>query len=200
MSATPKFAHVVFQTSRRDEMRDWYCALLDGRVVFENAALTFVTFDEEHHRIAFLAPPVPLEPKSPTAAGMHHVAYTFGSLDELLDRYTSLKRRGIEPHVPVQHGGTTSLYYRDPDGNFVEMQIDNFATAEEVTAYMSGPEFAEDPVGVTFDPEKMVAARDVGTGVDELTTRKWARDSSPDLPHPLPALSGGLLAPSPNLV
>ena len=190
MSTTPKFAHVLLQTSQRDEMRDWYCALLDAYVVFENDALSFVTFDEEHHRIAFLAPPVPLEPKTPRAAGMHHVAYTWGSLDELLDRYTSLKRRGIEPHVTVQHGGTTSLYYRDPDGNFVEMQVDNFATAEEATAYMSGSEFAANPVGVAFDPDKMIAARGAGTSVGELTTRKWALETSPDLPNPLPALSG----------
>ena len=29
-----------------------------------------------------------------------------------------------------------SMYYRDPDGNRVELQIDNFATAEEGQAWM----------------------------------------------------------------
>lgn len=190
MSATPKFAHVVLQTSQREEMRDWYCALLNGHVVFENEALTFVTFDEEHHRIAFLAPPVQLEPKSPMAAGMHHVAYTFDGLDDLLDRYASLRERGIEPHVPIQHGVTTSLYYRDPDGNFVELQVDNFATPEEATGYMTGPEYAADPVGVGFEPDKMLAARRAGADEAELRTRAWALRASPGLPNPLAALSG----------
>jgi catechol-2,3-dioxygenase len=189
MVATPKFAHVVLQTSQPERMRNWYCALLDGHVVYEGHGLSFVTFDEEHHRIAFLAPPVPLQPKSPAAAGMHHVAYTFACLDDLLDRYTELKEQGIEPHVPIQHGVTTSLYYRDPDGNFVEMQVDNFATPHEATAYMKGPEYDADPVGVSFDPERMLAARHAGTGQDQLCTRGWALATSPDLPNPLTALS-----------
>ncbi len=188
--ATPKFAHVVLQTSRRAEMVDWYCALLDAHVVFQNDALSFVTFDEEHHRIAFLAPPVQLEPRSPMAAGMHHVAYTFADLGELLDRYAALKRRDIVPHVPIQHGVTTSLYYRDPDGNFVELQVDNFATPDEATAYMTGPEYAADPVGVGFDPDRMLDAHRSGTPADELRSRAWAVATSPDLPDPLAALSG----------
>jgi catechol 2,3-dioxygenase-like lactoylglutathione lyase family enzyme len=187
--ATPKFAHVVLQTSRLDEMRTWYCTLLDGHVVFEGHGLSFVTFDEEHHRIAFLSPPVPLADKSPAAAGMHHVAYTFDSLDDLLDRYSELKAAGIEPRAPVQHGVTTSLYYRDPDGNHVELQVDNFATPAEATGYMEGPEYAADPIGVGFEPEKMRAARASGTGEAELCTRSWALATSPDLPNPLVALT-----------
>jgi len=31
----------------------------------------------------------------------------------------------------VNHRPTTSMYYRDPDGNRVELQIDNFPTAKE---------------------------------------------------------------------
>jgi hypothetical protein len=36
-------------------------------------------------------------------------------------------------------GVTSSLYHRDPDGNFVELQVDNFVTPEEATSYMEGP-------------------------------------------------------------
>jgi catechol-2,3-dioxygenase len=189
MTSTPKFAHVVLQTSRLDEMRNWYCTVLDGHVVFEGHGLSFVTFDEEHHRIAFLAPPVQLHDKSPAAAGMHHTAYTFASLDDLLDRYAELKEKGIEPHVPIQHGVTTSLYYRDPDGNFVELQVDNFSTPEDATAYMNGAEYEQDPVGPSFLPELMLEALRNGTAPEELQTRKWAVSTSPDLPNPLEALT-----------
>src|SRR6478752_3355358 len=41
--------------------------------------------------------------------------------------------RAIQPHVPVQHRPTTSIYYLDPDGNMVELQIDNFTTPEDAT-------------------------------------------------------------------
>lgn len=184
MAATPKFAHIVLQTGNLEEMRDWYKQVLHCHVVFEGPGLCFLTFDDEHHRVALMAPPVPVEAKSPVAAGLHHAAYTFGTLDELLDRYTELARSGIRPAVPVQHGMTTSLYYKDPDGNFIEMQVDNFATAEEATDYMSGPEYAADPVGPTFDPERLLAARHAGADPAELTTRAWAL-SGPKLPGAL---------------
>jgi catechol-2,3-dioxygenase len=190
MSATPRFAHVVLQTSNLEAMRDFYCDVLEGHVVYEGHGLSFVTFDQEHHRVAFMQPPAQLEPKTMTAAGMHHVAYTFDALDDLLDRYSELKNKGIEPYVTIQHGVTTSIYYRDPDGNYIEMQIDNFATNEQSTAYMNGPEFSTDPVGVSFDPEKMVEARTAGASVDDLITRSWARATSPDLPDPLAVLAG----------
>ena len=59
MSAKPKFAHVVFQTGQPQEMRDWYCTVLDGHVVYQDQALCFITFDDEHHRVALLTPPMP---------------------------------------------------------------------------------------------------------------------------------------------
>jgi catechol-2,3-dioxygenase len=188
MSATPKFAHVVFQTSQPEQMSNWYCTVLDGHVVYEDARLAFITFDEEHHRVALLKVPVPLEPKTPAIAAMHHVAYTFASIDDLLDRYQVLRDQGIRPAVCVAHGVTTSMYYRDPDGNMVEMQIDRFADPDDATRYMRGPEYAADSVGPAFDPEAMLEARRGGATVEELSDRAWALQAS--LPDPMPVLTG----------
>src|SRR5262245_42633780 len=130
MSAKPKLAHVVFLTDQMEAMRAWYCQVLNGRLVFEKHGLSFIPFAEEHHRVAFIQPPVGLERKTPLTAAAHHTAFTWSSLDELLERYSELKAQGVEPAAPIQHGVTTSIYYRDPDGNFVEMQVDNFDTAD----------------------------------------------------------------------
>jgi catechol-2,3-dioxygenase len=188
MSAKPKFAHVVFQTSQPAQMRDWYCTVLDGHVVYEDEALTFITFDDEHHRVALLSPPGELRRKTPDTACMHHVAYTFADLDELLARYEVMRDSGIVPAVCIAHGVTTSMYYRDPDGNFVEMQVDNFAEPNDATRYMHGPEYAGDSVGPAFDPEAMLAARRSGVPAEELTGRAWSLPA--DLPHPLSVLLG----------
>ncbi len=188
MSSTPKFAHVVFQTSQLEAMREWYCTLLDAHVVHEGGALCFITFDDEHHRIALINPPAALDRKSPAAAGMHHVAYTYESLDALLEKISDLERKGIMPKVSIQHGVTTSVYYQDPDGNHVEMQVDNFATPEAATNYMEGPEYGADNVGVGFVPELMKRARAAGTSVETLMGRAWALRTSPELPDPLPTL------------
>ena len=85
-----------------------------------------------------------------------------------------MRDSGIEPLVPIQHGVTTSLYYRDPDGNTVELQVDNFADPDDATAYMTGPEYAADPIGPTFDPAAMVVALRTGVPECQLTTRAWA--------------------------
>jgi catechol 2,3-dioxygenase-like lactoylglutathione lyase family enzyme len=167
-----KLAHIVLQTGQLSVLRDWYLSVLDAHVVFETNMLSFMTFDEEHHRLAIVQLPQPA-PRTSMTVGLAHSAYTFGSLDSLLTKYEALKEAGIRPHVPVQHGPTTSLYYRDPDGNMVELQIDNMAPAD-ATAYMRGEEFSLDPIGPSFDPDAMLAALRAATPKSELTTRAWA--------------------------
>src|SRR5947208_2332667 len=49
----------------------------------------------------------------------------------------------------------TSLYYADPDGNGVELKIDNFNTPAEQHAWMHSAEFAANPLGLPLDPEKL---------------------------------------------
>ncbi len=186
-----KFAHVVLQTGRLEVMRTWYCKVLEAHVVHEDlgAGLSFITFDDEHHRVAFLQPPVKLDKKKAGAVGVHHSAYTFASLHELLARYEKLAAIGIVPAQPIQHGVTTSLYYRDPDDNFVELQVDNFDSAAAATAYMKGPEYGADSVGVGFSPDKMLEAVRKGVPDGVLKTRKWALETSPGLPNPLVELT-----------
>ena len=52
--ATPKLAHIVFQTAQPQAMRDFYCTLLEAHVVYSDDNLSFMTYDDEHHRIALL--------------------------------------------------------------------------------------------------------------------------------------------------
>lgn len=80
------------------------------------------------------------------------------------------------------------MYYRDPDGNFVEMQIDAFADPDAATAYMRGPEYAADAVGPAFDPEEMLRLRRSGSTAEELSTRAWCLGAG--LPDPLAVLTG----------
>jgi hypothetical protein len=68
------------------------------------------------------------------AVGTEHVAYCYNKLGELLSDLRRLKAAGILPHWPI-NGVTTSMYYRDPDNNRVELQIHNFATPAELDGY-----------------------------------------------------------------
>jgi catechol-2,3-dioxygenase len=174
VKAEKKLAHIVLQTTQLVAMKEWYLTVLDAHIVYENEFIAFMTFDDEHHRLAIMQIPG-LASRTPTTVGMAHSAYTFESVDVLLAKYSDLAGAGISPRVPVQHGVTTSLYYRDPDGNMVELQIDNFATPDEATSYMSGEEYTTDPIGPSFDPDAMRDALRAGAAARELTSRAWAK-------------------------
>ena len=68
----------------------------------------------------------------------------------------------------IHHGPTISLYYRDPDGNSVELQVDRYKTKEECSAYFTTDAFRKNPIGVAFDPAKLTAAYEAGMPEAEL--------------------------------
>ena len=168
--APEKFAHVVLKTGNFDAVIAWYATVLEARVAHRNDFIAFLTYDDEHHRVAVINAPGSPAPEE-TAAGVHHIAYTYADLGELLATYRRLKASGIAPARCINHGPTTSMYYRDPDGLRVELQIDNFATMDEAHAYLTGPDFAENPIGVTFDPEQLIRDYEAGLAMDDLVRR-----------------------------
>lgn len=176
MTSPTKLSHIVLQTNQAAAMRDWYCQVLGAEIVYENEFISFISYDDEHHRVAFLNPGA-LAAREPgehgdfragKETGLHHMAFTFAGLGDLLDTYVRLKETGIRPYWSVNHGPTTSLYYRDPDKNQVELQIDNFAKVIDGKAYMQSPSFAKNPIGVEFDPDALVARYRSGAAVKEL--------------------------------
>lgn len=171
MTKPVKFAHVVYMTRRYDEMIAWYANVFEAEVVHGDPVLTFMTYDDEHHRFAFAN----LDVMRPDGAGqddrgdigVNHVAYTYATAGDLLDTYARLKAAGIMPYWPVHHGTTLSLYYRDPDGNRMEFQVD-CGTVAEAKAFMAGPAFAANPAGCSYDPDALLARHRAGAGEDEL--------------------------------
>jgi catechol-2,3-dioxygenase len=175
MAKPVKFAHVVYSTRRFDEMVDWYQKVFEANVVYQNPALAFLTYDDEHHRFAFLN----MSAFNPDGAslgeradtGVNHVAYTYANLGDLLDTYERLKQSGITPYWPIHHGVTMSFYYQDPDGNRMEFQVDCCATAEEANAYMLSDAFADNPVGVEINPEALIEQYRNGVPEQQLLVR-----------------------------
>ncbi|CAH0024659.1 unnamed protein product [Clonostachys rhizophaga] len=163
-------AHVVLRTSNLKNMVDFYTSFLGGTVTYGNNAVTFITYDEEHHRIALLGIPG-TEPNNPRTCGLEHIALSFKSLNDLLLAYRHRKEQGIKPVWCVNHGPTTSIYYEDLDGNMIETQVDNFDSVEEATNFMMSDNFAENPIGTDFDAEEMILALQAGTKESTLKTR-----------------------------
>lgn len=155
-------AHVVLRTTPANypKMVSFYMTVLSATPVYQNESMAFLRYDDEHHRIAIIqTPAIHPAPEKEMIAGLDHIAFTFATLTSLAQTYTSLKTT-TEPILPVwcvNHGPTTSMYYRDPNGTRVELQVDNFDTADEADAFMRSAAFAKNPIGTDFEPEEWAA-------------------------------------------
>jgi catechol 2,3-dioxygenase-like lactoylglutathione lyase family enzyme len=165
-----KLAHFVVRTSRYPEILDWYKTVLKAKAAFESEALAFLTYDDEHHRVAVLNIPGLMD-QSEGVAGVHHIAFTYGNLTELLENYERLKTLGITPSYVINHGPTTSLYYEDPDRNQLEFQVENFDSVEESGQFFFTEAFAENPIGVEFDPDDHLRRLRAGEPEESLKRR-----------------------------
>ena len=174
MAAPSKFAHVVYNTHRYEEMLEWYRFVFEARIQHQGERLAFLTYDDEHHRFAFAnLGPLPddsPEPRSDRGPGVNHVAYTWRNVGELMEHYRRLKAHDIVPLRPIRHGMTLSMYYADPDGNVLEFQVD-LMSVDDANAFMESPAFAANPIGERFDPDELLAAYDAGEPLEPLVFR-----------------------------
>lgn len=162
-----KLAHVVLRTNQFQNLLEWYGSVFLTRTSYANDMVAFLTYDDEHHRIAILNTGQ-LKKSEEMHVGVDHFAFTYASLADLLANWKRLKGLGVEPFWCINHGPTTSMYYRDPDGNEIELQADNFETLEEASAYFESESFANNPIGVDFDPDLLLRKLREGVPLSEL--------------------------------
>jgi catechol-2,3-dioxygenase len=168
-----QIAHVILRTRDRiKELTEFYTVLLDASPVLMGPNNAFLTFDDEHHRLGIFQFPF-LPDRQHNAPGLDHFAFTLPSLRALFECYERAKAAGYLPFAPVNHCVTTSLYYYDPDGNRVEIQADNFDSAQEAITFMNS--IAPDSIGVLYDAEE-VSAR-LAAGEPEEPIKEEIRNS-----------------------
>lgn len=149
-------------------MVDFYKKFLTATAAYENDFISFLRYDEEHHRMAVVAIPN-TAPKNHKACGLDHLAFAFDTLRDLVTFYQQKKAADIHPIWCINHGPATSIYYQDPDGNKLETQVDNM-DPDSATAFMYSEAFAKNPIGADFDPEELI--RRIESGEDEASIKK----------------------------
>src|ERR1700688_3982199 len=124
----------------------------------------FISNDEISHRLAVIeVPGLTADPDRSKHQRLQHIAFEFGTLDELLGSYARLKLLGIVPQFSVDEGAQTGFYYADPDGNSVEINVCNYPERWAAIEHMqTSPDFNQRPLGVFVDPDRMIAAREAG--------------------------------------
>ena len=182
MPSPREMHHVhIFSDENYDAMVAFYQMVFNGEVTNvhdKKAKLTFITYDDHDHRVVIIKQPGwGTKPKKPV--GLSHIAYAYSSLGELIFIYKTLKAAGHPPpHWTVNHGNSTSFYYRDPDGNEVETMLDNFSaldTQDYKRFYQFTEEFGEMAEG-NFDPDKMVELYESGVPESTLLDREKVRE------------------------
>ena len=152
--------------------------------------LTFLAFDEEHHRVA-IANTLPvfrnlsfipkqlmklknwLNASFPSIVGLDHISYKLNPIDKWFDFYFSAKKKGLLPYWTINHGWITGMYYKDPDGNLVEIFFEHFRSVEEFKKNIA-PDFSDEPVGTNMDVEVLYKLFKEGASFEELIQRKYS--------------------------
>ena len=152
-----QITEVVLQTARWPEMKDWYSAFLGVEPFFETETMCFRRVSSAHDQLFVLFHFPELQDRPEAVTGLNHAQFKCNTLGEALDRYERLRAVGIVPVRSFNHGPGTSFYYRDPDGNTMEISGPNVATEAEFRAYIQTEAFQRNPRGVAIDPDEFVA-------------------------------------------
>jgi catechol-2,3-dioxygenase len=178
----PKFHHLNLKTTRLQEMIDFYSVLVGAEVIHQDAVGAWLSNDQANHRIALLAfPTFTADPEKENHTGLHHSAFEYAGFDELNSSYLRLKETGIEPEFCIDHGMTFSYYYADPDGNRVELQVDNFGDWAKSTEWMrTSEEFKANPIGQFVDPDKVASDHAAGVEFEEIHAKAMTGGYAPE--------------------
>jgi catechol 2,3-dioxygenase len=120
-----KLGHVVLQVRDAARSRDFYTQTLGLKVAHEDLerGAVFLSFGREHHDLALFQLATGEAP-GPAQPGLHHMAWQLGSFEELRAAHGELKAMGVPVEATVEHNVSRSVYFRDPDGNRVELYCD----------------------------------------------------------------------------
>jgi len=179
----PIFHHTTFTTLKLDEMVSYYENVVGLEPVYHGTQAAWLTNDAANHRIAFLALPGLKAPEDKGhTIGVHHTAFEYGSFEQWIDNYDRLAEQGIVPFMNLDHGMTMSMYYQDPEGNGIEIQVDTFGDWSRSKEFMwASEEFDANPIGVHFDPAQVSAAHAAGLSFAEIHAKATAGEYLPSV-------------------
>ena len=140
MTLSAQLTHFGVHTTDLDRMVDFYTRVM-GFVISDHgtgrsgARVVFMTQNPEcHHQfVLFDGKPADL-PYNP----VNQISYRLNSLDTLKGYRRALIKEGITEHRVTDHGNAWALYFKDPEGNPVEL-------------YVNSPFYTPQPCGEPLD-------------------------------------------------
>jgi catechol 2,3-dioxygenase len=125
MITPTRIGHVVLKVRDLERSVRFYTEILGLTEVdrFDEGDdhMVFFAWKDNHHDLAIYKVRSDAETPRPDQVGMFHVAFEVASEKHLREAYGDLKAKGIEVDATEDHGASHSLYFRDPDGNPIEL-------------------------------------------------------------------------------
>ena len=166
----PQFSEVILKTANFAAMKDWYETVTDVKAFFVrddakapnwtgaySIAFIRIFADHPYTQVLGLFEVPEISSGNPRAPGLNHMQFREASLENLFLRYEMLRSKGVLPFKSYNHGPGSSFYYRDPDGNEVELSATNFANQEDYLAFMRSEAFRGNVEGHAVDAQRYIA-------------------------------------------
>ncbi len=117
-----RVGHVVLKMRDLDAAKQFYGDILGMKIADERKDFgVFFRFNDYHHDIAVfkVQEDAPLPERN--QVGLAHVALVADGLDTVKSMYNRLKENNVEGIRTADHGVTKSVYFKDPEGNELEI-------------------------------------------------------------------------------
>lgn len=124
----PQLGHVVFYVKQLERSVAFYRDVvgLDVQGEIFNGKATLLTGGDSHHELLLIEVGDAEGPLQGRRIGLYHVGWKLGdSIEQLKQAYQRVKASGLELQGMSDHTVSQSLYLTDPDGNEIELYVDN---------------------------------------------------------------------------
>jgi catechol-2,3-dioxygenase len=142
-----RLGHVLLRVLDLERSRRFYTSILGFEVMEEDPEHggVFMALPGHAHTLDLfpVTDPRSAQPPAPGGAGVQHVAFQVDSDGALHEAYWTLVDHGVEVVRAIDHVSQKSIYFRDPDGNLLEIYFE-MPNAREL--FLTGREDRDAPL------------------------------------------------------